>query len=120
VVVGTVKAYALHILHNRHEYGPMNMTMTLLKPLNNTSLLNPCEHLFIQSLHKEGRLISKQNPGELNPLIQLAIDPSQKLPTLKNHSSNILFTVHTACYPTLQPAIARYVQFHSGPHPPTC
>jgi len=34
-------AYALHILHNRHEYGPIDKTMTLLKPLSNTSLLTP-------------------------------------------------------------------------------
>ena len=31
-------AYALHILQNQHEYGPINSTMTLLKPLNNPSL----------------------------------------------------------------------------------
>jgi hypothetical protein len=30
-------AYAQHILHNRHEYGPIDKTMTLLKPLSNTS-----------------------------------------------------------------------------------
>jgi hypothetical protein len=36
-------AYALHILHNRHEYGPIDKTMTLLQPLSNTSLLMPYE-----------------------------------------------------------------------------
>jgi len=30
---------ALHILSNRYEYGPLEKTMSLLKPLNNTSLL---------------------------------------------------------------------------------
>ena len=34
-------AYAQHILHNRHEYGPIDKTMTLLKPLSKTSLLTP-------------------------------------------------------------------------------
>jgi len=34
-------AYALHILQNQHEYGQMNSTMTLLKPLNNPNLLLP-------------------------------------------------------------------------------
>jgi len=27
-------AYAQHFLHNRHEYGPIDHTMTILKPLN--------------------------------------------------------------------------------------
>jgi len=69
-------AYAQHILHNQHNYGPMDKT-TLLKPLNNTSVLTPYEQFFIHSLHKEEKLISEQKPGEPNPIIQLAIDPSQ-------------------------------------------
>jgi len=36
-------AYALHILQNKHEYGQMNSTVTLLKPLNNPNLLLPYE-----------------------------------------------------------------------------
>ena len=68
-------AYAVHILNNRHEYGPIENTMTLLQGLQNATLLTPYEHLFIQSLHKAGRLISEQNPYEPNPLLQLAINP---------------------------------------------
>jgi hypothetical protein len=69
-------AYALHILNNQHKYSPIEKTMTLLKPLKSTSLLTPYEHLFMQSLHKAGRLISEQSPGEINPLLQLAFNPS--------------------------------------------
>ena len=69
-------AYALHILNNQHEYDPIEKTMTLLKPLNHPSLLTPYEHFFIQSFHKAGYLISEQNPGEPNPLLQMAINPS--------------------------------------------
>jgi len=72
-------AYALHILHNRHEYGPIDKTMTLLKPLRNTSLLTPYEQYYIHSLHKEGKLIPEQCRGDPNPLLLLAIDPSQPL-----------------------------------------
>jgi len=72
-------AYALHILHNRHEYGPIDKTMTLLKPLSNTYLLMPYEQYYIHSLHKEGKLISEQSPGDPNPLLLLAIGPSQPL-----------------------------------------
>jgi len=39
--------YALHILNNQHEYGPMEKAMTLLKPVKNTSLLIPYEQFFI-------------------------------------------------------------------------
>jgi len=31
--------YALHILNNKHEYSPINNTMTLLKHINKTTLL---------------------------------------------------------------------------------
>jgi len=55
--------------------------MNLLKPLSAPSLLTPHELFFIQSFHKEGKLISEQNPEEDNPLIQLAIDPSHEPPT---------------------------------------
>jgi len=71
-----LSAYALHILNNQHEYGPLEKTMTLLKPLNNTSLLTPYEQFFIHALYKSGRLISEQNPGEPNPLLQMANNPS--------------------------------------------
>jgi hypothetical protein len=69
-------AYALHILNYQHEYGPIEKTITLLKPLENTSLLTPYEQFFIQAFHKSGRLVSEQNPGEPNPLLQMAINPA--------------------------------------------
>jgi hypothetical protein len=48
--------------------------MTLLKPLKNTFLLTPYEQFFIQAFHKSGRFVSEQNPGEPNPLLQMAIN----------------------------------------------
>ena len=72
-------ASAQHILYNRHEYGPIDKTTTLLKPLSNTSLLTAYKQYYIHSLHKEGKLISEQSPGDPNPLLLLAIDPSQPL-----------------------------------------
>ena len=51
--------------------------MKLLKPRNHTAMLIPCELFFIQSHHQHGQLISEQNPGELNPLIQLGLDTIQ-------------------------------------------
>jgi len=55
----------------------MDETMTLLKPLRGTSLLMPYEQYYIHSLHKEGKLITEQCQGDPNPLLLLAIDPSQ-------------------------------------------
>jgi len=57
------------------------LSMDLLKPHSTPSLLIPHELFFIQSFHKEGKLISEQNPAENNPLIQLAFDPSHDPPT---------------------------------------
>jgi len=53
--------------------------MTLLKPVKSSTLLLPYELFFMQSLHKAGRLISEQNPGDPHPLLQLAINPSHLL-----------------------------------------
>jgi hypothetical protein len=44
-------AYAQHNLHNQHEYGPMDHLMTILKPLNNTTMLTPCEQYFCGDTH---------------------------------------------------------------------
>jgi len=38
----------------------MDHLMTLLKPLNNTTVLITYEQFFIQSLHQEGQLIPEQ------------------------------------------------------------
>jgi hypothetical protein len=49
--------------------------MNLLKPTNNTCFVIPYEQGYIKSLHQKGKLISEQCSGELNPLLQLAINP---------------------------------------------
>jgi len=53
----------------------MNSTMTILKPLNNPSLLLPYKQYYIQSLHKERKRIPEQSLGETNPLFQTVINP---------------------------------------------
>jgi hypothetical protein len=50
-------AYAQHILNNRHEFGTIESTMTLLKPLHSQHLLTTHEQLYIHSFHKNGKLI---------------------------------------------------------------
>ena len=67
-------ANAQHILRNRHEYGSITDTMTLLKPKHKMSMLSPYERLFIQTFHYNGNLITEQCTGEQTPLFQLAMD----------------------------------------------
>jgi len=67
-------AYALHILQNIHEYGPLKDTMSLLKPIHKTSKLIPYEQLLIQTFHQNGNLIPEQNCGEQNLPFLLATD----------------------------------------------
>ena len=67
-------AYAQHILRNQHEYGTITDTMTLLTSIHKTSLFIPYEQHFIQTYQYNGTLITGQNRGEQNPLLELAID----------------------------------------------
>ena len=61
--------YAQHVLHNRHEYGPIDHSMTILKPLKGTTLLTPYEQYFIQTFHQKGQLIPEKFAGEKTPLL---------------------------------------------------
>jgi hypothetical protein len=70
----TQSAYASHILNNRHEYGPIHNTMTLLKHIDKTTLLLPYEQLYIQSFHHHKQPIPEQHVGDHNPMYQLIYD----------------------------------------------
>ena len=85
-------AYALHISNNKHEYGPINNTMTLLKHINKTTLLIPFEHLYIESRYHHKQLVPEQHIGECNPIFQLIHDlHNMSLPTiLTDQYSNII------------------------------
>ena len=48
----------------------MDNTMTLLKHINNQSLLLPYEQNHIQAHHHNRKLIPEQSPGETNPLFK--------------------------------------------------
>jgi hypothetical protein len=71
----------------------MEHLMTILKPLNNMTLLTPYEQYFIQTLYQKGQLIPEQPPGGMNPLVQLAIDPTYTpLTETSQTASFILYT----------------------------
>jgi len=46
-------AYALHILHNRHEYGEEEPIMELVKACRKSKLMNCWESLYIQEYHRK-------------------------------------------------------------------
>jgi hypothetical protein len=99
-------------------HAPTDKTMTILKLINNTSLLTPYEQFFISFPDSEGKHISKQNPGEPNAIFQLAIDYYQP-PARTNYSKNSLYTAHTACLPASQDSCQHFklssVFFHKNP-----
>ena len=49
--------------------------MTILKPLNDTTMLTHCEQYFIQTLHQKVNSFPS-NPPAKKTLLQLAIDPA--------------------------------------------
>jgi hypothetical protein len=64
-------AYALHILNNRHEYGPIQNTMELLKIFKKGWCMNATENFYIQIYHQQSSLINEQIPGEETPLFRI-------------------------------------------------
>ena len=65
-------AYAEHILKNRHEYGSLQNTMRLIKPMNRPSKLIPYEQILIHQFFHTGTLIPEQNCYDHNPMLKLA------------------------------------------------
>ena len=55
-----ISAYAIHILHNRHQFGPADETLKLLKPWNKGTKTNCWEALYTNIHYKQGLLISER------------------------------------------------------------
>jgi len=104
-------AYAVHILNNNSLYGPSNITKSLLKQVNKTSLLIPYEQFCNQSHCYHNELIPEQSTGENSPRHQLIFDPritsppaiytdqiSGILPNSYTPLSNILFFLVDCLY----------------------
>jgi hypothetical protein len=65
-------AHATHILENGREFRNIEDTLTLLRPVNNATLLMSYEQLYIQTHHHKGMLTPAQHNTEPNPLLKLA------------------------------------------------
>jgi len=68
-------AYAMLILYNKHELGPAEETLKLLKPCTKNIRMNCWESLFIHIHHKHNVLIGQQQAIDANPLFELASIP---------------------------------------------
>ena len=66
--------YATHILDNRHEFGPAEETLKLLKPCSK-GRMDCWESLFIHLHHRHNILIDEQQANDNNPLFELASIP---------------------------------------------
>jgi hypothetical protein len=62
-------------LENRHEYGPAEKTLKLLKPCTKGTKMDCWETLFINMHHKQNLLIAEQ-AHHPNPLLAQATIPS--------------------------------------------
>jgi len=67
-------AFAKHILKEKHQYSSIEETMTLLKHINDTTLLIPYEQLYIQIYHHKEKLITEQQKVKDNPMYHLIHD----------------------------------------------
>ena len=65
-------AYAMHILNNRHEFGPETEILQIMKHCTKGSKLSCWENIYIQIHYIRGVLISEQQVSELNPLYTVA------------------------------------------------
>jgi hypothetical protein len=61
-------AYDILILHNEHEYGPMETTMTLLHPTQKSKHINTLENYSVHYFHHH-LIIKEQNQNERNPFL---------------------------------------------------
>jgi hypothetical protein len=97
-------AYALHILNNKHEYGPLQSTMELLKTRKKEWHMNILENCYIQQSYQKGALMNEQHPGEKTPLFKIII------PT--THNTHALNPIQV---PTTQPLQNESTQITTQP-----
>jgi hypothetical protein len=65
-------AYATHILDSRHEYGTEENTLQLLQACQKGTQMDCWEALYVQALHQQNIMITKQQTNNTNPLFELA------------------------------------------------
>ena len=69
----------MSILEHRHEYGPLNNTMALIKTCRKGSYMNILEQYYIQLYQKQDALIEEQHPMEENILFKFITPPTPSI-----------------------------------------
>jgi hypothetical protein len=64
-------AYVLHLIHIKHEYGPMDIAMSLLHPAHKGRRMTSLENLYIQLFQWRNTIIKEQSQKDTNPLFSL-------------------------------------------------
>jgi hypothetical protein len=78
-------AYTHHVLLNRHNYGPMETTVTLLHKAKKVKRMNTLENYYIQFFQHNNTVINEHSHLRTNPLFQLACDANIEPPTAHPH-----------------------------------
>jgi hypothetical protein len=60
-------AYTLHVLHNKHEYGPTNVIMSVVHPVPKCRRMNSLENLYNQFYRYNIIIIKEQSEEDKIP-----------------------------------------------------
>jgi len=80
----------MHILHNRHQFGPADEKLKLLNPCNKGIKMNCWDASYMNMLCKQGLLISEKQVTDTNPLFDLATVPRDLQAAFTTSSSQIV------------------------------
>jgi len=112
-----ISAYAMHILHNRQQFGPADETLKLLKPCNKGTKTNCWEALYRHMHYKQGILIPEQLVTGTNPLFDLATIPRDLQASSTDSSSQPVVPykhthTHTHTHHWVSPDHLRHLLFY--------
>jgi hypothetical protein len=85
----------MHILNGRHEFGPAEETLKLVKSCTKGTKMNRWETVYMNMRYRQGSLIPEQQVTDTNPLFDLAVIPLD-LHTLPPNSSAQYDTADTS------------------------
>jgi len=63
-------AYAIHILHSAHEYGPVETTVTLVHYAQKSKRMNTQDNHYINYFHQHNMIIKEQNQKGKSPFFE--------------------------------------------------
>ena len=110
-------AYALHILQNQHEYGQINSIMTLVKPLNNPSLLTPMNNIIFKPSTEKANLFRNKAQETRTHYFRWPLALSPHIPHKQNSSASTCKTDTSKNHPLQNPTHNdhRYVLYNLKP-----